>query len=356
MLELAKLEDLEQSRNIMTSNHHPPTSADVARLAGVSRTTVSYVLNETPNLSIKPETRERVLAAARELNYQLQPAARTLRKGQSDDIYFVADRPLTLFIRDLIRAYRRRARELGYNFVVCFGEDLSAEATRDFLLRLFSTRPAGIIASSEMITPDYIELARSKGAGPLVSMVAGLDNATPAVSMQIDDAAKLVTEHLLERGHRQIGLIAPQARHLISYVKSRLETMKSVLETEGACNVRVFPMASASLAEARRVVQELRDDPARPTALYGFNDEYCFPLLRALHEQGLRVPKDLALAGTDNLAFGEMTTPSLTTVGFDLNALGARVIDLIHILLRSEGDNAQVEPVPPPTLIHREST
>jgi LacI family transcriptional regulator len=342
---------------MMTNNHRPPTSADVARLAGVSRTTVSYVLNDTPNLSIKTETRERVLAAARELNYQLQPAARALRKGQSDEIYFVADRPLTLVIQDLTRAYQRQARELGYNLVVCLAEDLSAEARRDLMLRLYSTRPAGIIAPSEIITPTEIELARSKGAGPLVSMFAGLDKRTPDTgNPPLDETARLVTEHLIQRGHTRLGLIAPQLRHVGPYVKARLQTMQAVLGKAGLDDVRVLPMTAPSLAEARRIVQELRADPARPTALHGFNDEFCFPLLRALHEQGFRVPEDLALAGTDDMDFGEITIPSLTTVHQDFAAIGTRVIDLIDRRLRTDEDNVQVEPVPPPTLIQREST
>jgi LacI family transcriptional regulator len=341
----------------MTNNHRPPTSADVARLAGVSRTTVSYVLNDTPNLSIKPETRARVLAAARELNYQLQPAARALRKGQSDEIYFVADRPLTLVIQNLTRAYQRRARELGYNLVVCLVEDLSAEARRDLMLRLYSTRPAGIIAPSEIITPADVALARSKGAGPLVSMFAGLDRRKHDTGIHsLDETARLVTEHLLQRGHTQLGLIAPQLRHVAPYLKARLQTMQAILGQEGLDDVRVFPMAAPSLTEARRIVRELRADPAHPTALHGFNDEFCFPLLRAFHEQGFRVPEDLALAGTDDMDFGAMTIPSLTTVHQDFESMGTRVIDLIDRLLHTDDDNVQVEPVPPPTLIQREST
>jgi LacI family transcriptional regulator len=132
--------------------------------------------------------------------------------------------------------------------------------------------------------------------------------------------------------------------------------MKTVLAQAGAPDLRLFPVAAPTLDEARRVVQELHDHPTRPTALYGYNDEYCFPLLRALREHGFRVPEDLALAGTDNLAFGEMTTPSLTTASFDFDTLGARVIDFIHNLLHGEEDTVQVEPVPLPTLIQREST
>jgi LacI family transcriptional regulator len=345
----------------MIENHRPPTSADVARLAGVSRTTVSYVLNNTPNLSLKQETRERVLAAARELNYQLQPAARALRKGQSDDIYFVADRPLTLYFRDLILAYHRRARELGYNLIVCFNDDISQDTRRDFLVRLFSNRPAGVIFSGYTISQEIIDLANSKGAGPLIPL--GTTQTDPdagqTYNQLVCEGTSLVIEHLVERGHRTLGVIAPQPAYLATLVETRVAAARESLETPGLGHIRILPAASSSLAEARRIVKQLRDDPSRPTAIFGFNDEYCFALLRALHEQGFRVPEDMAVVGTDNLDFAETTTPSLTTVSYDIHAIGARTIDLIDARLRSDDDVSTSLPFPPlpsPTLIIREST
>lgn len=341
----------------MSIKQRPTTSADVARLAGVSRTTVSYVLNETPNLSIKADTRERVLAAARELNYQLQPAARALRKGCSDDIIFMVDRPLTHFVRDLVRIYDKRAQELGYRLVVCFTDELSPEARHDYLLSLFSTRPAGIIAPSEIITRKDMELAGGNSPMPVVSLGYGGKGA--GSGLPVVEAARVISEHLIERGHRKLGLIAPQLNYLTGHIEERLTGMRAVLENEAGSDVAVFPVTASTLVEGRRVAGEIRNHPMHPTAIFGFNDEYSFPLLRAFYEQGIRVPQDIAVVGTDNLAFGEMTTPSLTSLSFDLQALGTRAIDLIDTTLRSDGVELPVQPLQPmplPTLIVREST
>lgn len=344
-----------------TESNRPTTSADVARLAGVSRTTVSYVLNDTANLSLKDETRERVLAAARKLNYQLQPAARALRKGQSDDIYFVADRPLTLYFRDLILAYHRRARELGYTLIVCFNDDASPEIRRDFLVRIFSNRPAGVILSGYTISEELSELSASKGAGPLLALGTTQtdSDAGQTYDQLLCEGTRLVIAHLAERGHRTIGVIAPQPAYLATLVETRVRAARAALETLGLGQIRVLPASSATLAEARRIAHELREDLARPSAIYGFNDEYCFPLLRALQEVGFRIPQDIAVVGTDNLDFGQITTPSLSTVSYDIKAIGARTIDLIDARLRSGDDLSTALPFPPlplPTLLVRESS
>ncbi len=300
-----------------------------------------------------------MLAAARALNYQLQPAARALRKGQSDDIYFVVDRPLTLYFRDLIRSYHRRARELGYNLIVCFNDDISPETRRNFLLRLFSNRPAGVITSGYTISQEIIDLAKSKGSGPLIALGTVQPDDGHSYNQLICDGTTLAIEHLLERGHRAIGVIAPQPSYLATLVETRVSAAREALDTLGIGEICILSAASSALDDVRWVAQELRDNPSRPSAIFGFNDEYCFPMLRALHEQGFRVPQDIALIGTDDLDFGQITMPSLTTVSYDIQAIGARTIDLIDARLRS-GDDVSTAlpfpPLPPPRLIVREST
>jgi DNA-binding LacI/PurR family transcriptional regulator len=337
----------------MTPGHRPPTSLDVARRAGVSRTTVSYVLNGTP-LPISQETRERVLAAARELNYHLQPSARALRKGRSDDIYFILDRPLTLFISALTSILQQRAREKGYTLAVYFNNIGPEEERRDFLGRLFSQRPFGIVTMPGSLTQDDIELAKSKGAGPCVSMA----QAGSSLWSQEEEPGYLIARHLIERGHRQIGVIVPQNKYLARTIAPRLANICTVLKEAQLPAPQLFPIEEITLEEARRIARSLADDPSRLTGLYGFNDEYCFHLLRALREQGLRVPEDIALVGSDDTPFCELTTPSLTSIRLDLAGIGKYLIDLVEHLATPEDDERewQSEPIHPPLLIPRESS
>ncbi|MBO0790959.1 MAG: LacI family DNA-binding transcriptional regulator [Ktedonobacteraceae bacterium] len=340
----------------MKLEHRPPTSVDVARRAGVSRTTVSYVLNGTPHQRISQETRERVLAAARELDYHVQPSARALRRGRNDDIYFILSRPLTLFTSSLVSAMQQRALEIGYTLAVYFNDSTMEEARRNFLIRLFSQRPTGIVSIEGSVTPKEVELAKSKGAGPCVFVGDWSECSIPAVKMQTTEIGRLATRHLIERGHRRMGFIAPQNRFLSYTIPPRLAGMREALEEAGIHDLCVLPIEAITLEEARRVARQLAADPTRPTALYGFNDEYCFHLLRALREQGLRVPEDIALIGTDNIPFCELTRPSLTSIHTDIAAMGSALINLVdHLANNREGDPI-VEPLPPPVLIPREST
>lgn len=341
----------------MATEERPVTSFDVARLAGVSRTTVSYVLNNTPNLSIKPETREKVLAAARELNYQVHQVARTLRKGQSDEIYFVADRPLTLFTTELIRAMHRRASDLGYTLAVYFNDDPDEEHRHNFLLRLLSRQPVGVIGMPGGYLTSGLDQVRTQTATTLVYFQKDQYHNYSYFRTRAYEVGRLITRYLIERGHRRIGLIAPQNRLQVTNLAGRVEGMKEVLGQAGYPNYREYPVDGPNLDEMRQIVRQLQSDPNRPTAIYGFSDEYSFPLLRALLEQGFRVPHDMALIGADNTPMCDYTSPSLTSVSLNVKQIAEQAIDAIVQRKDSkESSITEVESKSLPFLVQREST
>ncbi|MBN9387947.1 MAG: LacI family DNA-binding transcriptional regulator [Chloroflexi bacterium] len=341
----------------MATEERPVTSFDVARLAGVSRTTVSYVLNNTPNLSIKAETREKVLAAARELNYQVHQVARTLRKGQSDEIYFVADRPLTLFTTELIRGMHQRAKELGYTLAVYFNDDPDEEHRHNFLLRLLSHQPAGVIGMPGGYLTSELEQVQSQSTASLVYFQANHLHNDNYFHERAFEVGKIVALYLLERGHRKIGMIAPQNRLQVTNLAGRVKGIKDILENAGYPAFRVFPVEGPNLNEMRQIVSQLQADPDRPTAIYGFSDEYSFPLLRALLEKGFKVPQDIALIGSDNTPFCDYTVPSLTSVSLNVKHIAEQAVDLIA---QKKGNReksfSELKPNPLPFLIEREST
>ena len=342
----------------MTPGHRPPTSVDVARRAGVSRTTVSYVLNGTPHQRISQETRERVLAVARELNYHVQPSARALRKGQNDAIYLILDRPLTLFISAFTSILQKRAREMGHTLAVYFNDTTTEEERRDFLGHLFSQRPFGLLTLPGGLTRDEIELAQRQGAGPYVSLESSSDDRLFQCWAPEEQPGYLIARHLIERGHQRIGIIAPQNKYLSSVLEPRLADIRLALSKADLPSPQLFPIEEISLEEARRIGGQLADNPLRPTALYGFNDEYCFHLLRALREVGLRVPEDMALVGSDDTPFCELTTPSLTSLRLDIAGMGRYLIDMLEYQANAEKGHPKpvFEPIHPPVLMPRESS
>jgi DNA-binding LacI/PurR family transcriptional regulator len=171
------------------------------------------------------------------------------------------------------------------------------------------------------------------------------------------EVGRLITRYLIERGHRRIGLIAPQNSLQITNLAGRVEGMKEVLEQAGYPNYREYPVDGPNLDEMRQVARQLQSDPNRPTAIYGFSDEYSFPLLRALLEQGFRVPHDVALIGADNTPMCDYTSPSLTSVSLNVKQVAEQAIDAI--VQRKDGKESsitEVESKSLPFLVQREST
>ena len=152
-------------KDFITDKHHHSTlarttytSVDVARRAGVSRTAVSYVLNEdgVRSTHVSEETRAKVLQAVQELGYSTHSSARALRKGQSDEICIIVDLPLTTHRTELFVSVQQHAFLHGYSPVVYFSYNFSAEQVHSHLLKIFARRPIGIFATASSMTDEHI--------------------------------------------------------------------------------------------------------------------------------------------------------------------------------------------------------
>src|SRR5947209_927931 len=187
------------------------TSVDVARRAEVSRTTVSYVLNENGrrNGHVSEETRAKVLQAARELGYSPHCSARALRKGQSEEICVIVDLPLTVQRTELVVSLQQHAFSYGYPSVVYFGYDLSPEQLHKLLLEIFARRPMGVFATARSITAENITLAKRMGIDNIVLYSVKPLAYARTILLPTRAAGYLAAQHLLERGHRHLGLVHP---------------------------------------------------------------------------------------------------------------------------------------------------
>src|SRR5438128_9778336 len=156
------------------NGHFPPrksfTSLDVARRAGVSRTAISYVLNEdgVRSTHVSEETRAKVLQAAEELGYSTHSSARALRKGQSDEICLIVDLPLTVHRTELLVSVQQYAFQHGYAPVAYFCYGFSPEQVHTLLLKIFARRPMGIFATASSMTTEQMALAQRMGVDNIV--------------------------------------------------------------------------------------------------------------------------------------------------------------------------------------------
>ncbi len=310
---------------------HVPTSADVARRAGVSRATVSYVLNNVVAEQISAETCMRVRRAAEELGYTPHAAARSLRAGQSTLVLV----PLpTIPFGPLLDRYYEALTEhlgtLGYTVVLHTGraaDDL--EAARAWAM----LRPVGMIVDAERLSPAAIELLRS--AGTRAILVAGSPRAHPAPTLLVDNAAigACAAQYLVARGHRRILAVVPREEQFMPIGIGRLEGMQQIAQAHGVQVERVDLAFDED--EAARVAATWMQ-LAEPKAVFAYNDEYAMLLMRAVLDAGIVIPDQLALVGADDLPLCTLLRPRLTSVHVDVVAQAPAVAKTLHAMIQGQ--------------------
>jgi len=311
-------------------DHHPTpavrttyTSADVARKAEVSRTTVSYVLNGNPMARVSEQTRKKVLQAAEELGYSTHNSAQALRKGQSDEICLVVDLPLSTHRTELLVSVQRDAFLHGYTPVAYFCYGFSAEQMHTLLLKIFARRPMGIFATASSMTTKHLALAQRMGVDNIVLYsVEPLEHAR-TILLPTQSLGRLAAGHLLERGHRH------PADQLDAYgFEQRLEGMRAVIAGMPGVCLDILPLPF-TLADAHALVETAFTGADRPTGIYAYNDEYALLLLGALADRGIQVPEEVAVVGTDDISFSTWMRPTLTTIRFDSITLAQRAVEML---------------------------
>jgi DNA-binding LacI/PurR family transcriptional regulator len=328
-----------------------PTSADVARLAGVSRSTVSLVVNDVPTARITQATRERVLAAVHELGYAPDVSARRLRAGTSRLVLMPLPQiPLNPAIDTLIDHLSEMLHVSGLTLLV-HGDRRAAgtEAARIWA----ELRPAAVLVEAGRCTKPSVTLLRR--AGTEVLMIS--ERPVPWADALEFDQRRVGAEaaaHLLAVGHRRLAAIVP-AGPLQGLGRARAEGLVHAVRAAGAHSEEIIMEATQESAAA--VAAAVRR-PGGPTAVFTYNDEYGALLHRALDDLGAVMPDDVALVGADNLPIATFLRPALSSL--ELNPL--EIADRMCTAIRSMLDRpAHPEPVvagvlATPLLIRRETS
>lgn len=333
------------------------TAREVAKRAGVSSTTVSFVLNNVPGIRISDETRRAVLEAARDLDYHPDATARRMVSGRTQVLGFVlrqnpdqafADR----FVPTVLEGFSQAAT--AQNYKVLF-ETIAPNAESGSYSHLLRERHVdGIVLSGPRSDDhDLLELHRSGAPVVLLGQLPG--SHIHCVDVNNRGGATLATQHLIALGHTRLGLIT-NADPVYTAAADRLEGYRQALETAGLDYapelVRYGNFTPQSGAEAMAQLLAL---PQPPTAVFVASDTVAFGALQAARRAGRRVPADLALVGFDDVSLSEFLDPPLTTVRLPAYGLGYAAAEMLHRLI--SGDAIQVSPLILDTeLIVRESS
>lgn len=325
------------------------TGQDVAERAGVSRATVSYVLNDAPGQPISAETRARVLAAAADLGYTPHAAARQLRTGVSDLILMALPAwPFSLSLSLAVSTVTHRLGELGYTALV----DPAAESVADLETTLSRLQPIALTASSDQLSAALVARLRSAGTRAVIGFGDRPLGFAPAVVFDQTALTRVAMTHLAGRGHRSVlGLMPSDPEYQWFRVGRQAGAEEAAVEHGVGLTIVDSSLDHDHVAA---VVGAALADASPPDAILAYNDDYALLALRALLDAGVRVPDDIAVIGCDDLPVAELFTPRLTTIDVDMRELGTSIADTLHQIL-STGTGPDIIPMPTPVVIGRDS-
>lgn len=297
----------------------PVTLADVATVAGVSKMTVSKVVNKQPGIS--EATRQRVLQAIEELGYTAHPSARALAGGRTNTLGVVVPSIEPQYISEVVRGADMVAYEAGLDLLISTTQEDTAHE-RQNVGRL--TR--GLVDGLLMVLPRSLERYAQalKQAHVPVVVVAAASGTMPFSLVDADHygGARSAVTHLLELGHRRIGFIAGRLDTTASL--ERLRGYREGLLTAGLpFGPELIQQGNYLQQGGFAAAQALLDLPDRPTAIFAANDLSAFGVMEAVKDRGLRVPDDVSVIGFDDIPQAGQVHPALTTVRQPLVEMGA---------------------------------
>jgi LacI family transcriptional regulator len=305
------------------------TIEHIAKLADVSRSTVSRVLNN--HSGVRPAVRERVLQVIREHNYAPQAAARSLASSRTNTIGLLVPRSAAVsladtFIAGMIQLLFESSAQQGYFLMLAM---LTADMEPDFYDRILRGRHFdGLIMFSSDVDDPILPLLIKDG-GPLV--VIGRHpyfvNVT-SVDVENREGAHDAVGHLIELGHRRIGLINGQLQ--MEAAQARRDGYKQALLEAGIpIDAELMVEGFYSETAAFQATLKLLGLPQPPTAVFSASDAMAIGVLRAVRHAGLGVPDDVAVVSFDDLPLAASATPPLTTVHQPVSEMSAHAVRLL---------------------------
>jgi len=312
------------------------TIEDVARTAGVSAMTVSRVINGKSN--VRESTRTMVLEAIAKLNYSPNAAARSLAAGETTHIGLLYSNPSAAYLSQFLVGALEGARKAGAHLVLesCESESASeqAETAREFL----NSSIDGVVLPPPLSESMAVHAEVAAAGIPMVTVAMGLPH-EGFRNVRIDDfaAAKEITGHLLELGHRRIGFIRGHPN--ITASSERYRGFIAALDEYGLDPI-VAPVEQGYFTYRSGLVaaERMLSGGNRPTAIFASNDDMAAATVNVAHRAGLDVPGDLSVVGFDDTSPAATVWPELTTIRQPIAEMAAAAIELLIAELRNNGE------------------
>jgi LacI family transcriptional regulator len=325
---------------------------DVARQAGVTPAVVSRVLNRDPKLQIRAETRDRVLAAARTLDYTPSHAARALRHSRSNALGLAVHDMANPLYGEIILGAQKAAADAGHVLLLADIDGL-ARGDEPFRRAVHGGAIDGLLLQRAG-TPSDRQIIRTASAR--IPTVLLNDRSASLASVALDDVAgaRVATQHLLDLGHRRIGHLKIGGTQRSG---RRVRGWREALAKAGApVNADWLVDGGHTVDSGHLGMRELLDRPDRPTAVVVGNVLAAIGALTAARDAGVAVPRELSVVAFHDVLYAAHLVPPLTTVAMPLRELGAAAVALLLERLDGGEPRHVVVRHPLPVLIERGST
>ena len=291
------------------------TSTDVAREAGVSQTTVSFVLNDTRGQTIPEETRQRVLEAAKRLDYRPRASARSLAAGRSDVVLLALPGvPISTNLSRFIEQLAGALAEHGLSLVTHLAEG-HGRPLPDLCAAVDASAVISLIAFDEETTEALYR------AGAEVVLGTGVQ-----ASAELQEIGRLQAQHLIGLGRDRLGYALPGQHATQWRVQERLRGVAAACAEQGLAEPFALGVDMDGAQAALAVDQWTRTSV---TGVCAYNDETALAVLAGMHLRGLRAPDDIAVIGVGDIAAAQVSVPPLSTIGFDYEETGRRLAQVV---------------------------
>ena len=325
----------------MIEGDRAPVMADVARIAGVSHQTVSRVLNDHPN--VRAATRDRVLAAIRELDYRPNAAARSLVTRRTRTLGVISFNTTLYGPASMLLGIEQAARQYDYFVTVAALAALDRRSMLEAVERLRDQAVEGVIVIAPQATAVGA-LAKVPSDVPLVAVGCGTHASLAAVAVDNEAGADRATSYLLDMGHRTVHHLAGPRDWLDA--QERETGWRRTLESRGRQVPEPLAAADWSARTGFELGHRIAQDP-EVSAVFCANDHMALGLFRALQQAGRRIPEDVSVVGFDDIPEAEFFGPPLTTVRQDFDELGRRAL---RALVEMISDDSPAPRTPPPCI------
>ncbi|WP_062047700.1 catabolite control protein A [Bacillus sp. JCM 19034] len=302
------------------------TIYDVAREAGVSMATVSRVVNGNPN--VKPTTRKKVLEAIERLGYRPNAVARGLASKKTTTVGVIIPDISSIFFAELARGIEDIATMYKYNIILC-NSDQNKEKEIHLINTLLEKQVDGIVFMGSQITDEHVTEFKRSPVPIVLAATFDQGKEIPSVNVDYQQAAYDAITHLIDNGHKEIGMVSGALEDPVNGYQKFMGYRKAIEEAGLPFNENLVKIGDYTYDSGIEAMNHFLDTDQKPTAIFVATDEMALGVIHGAQDRGLKIPEDVEIIGFDNTRLATMIRPTLSTVVqpiYDIGAVSMRLL------------------------------